>query len=65
MVDYTKHEITAMQAASEPAGAYLEQLGKTDFSTMTVEEWMTFIETVCAGYHEKLRELVDSGEPPF
>ena len=65
MVDYTKHEIAAMQSASEPAGAYLEQLGKTDFSAMSFEEWMTFIETVCASYHARLRELVDSGKPPF
>ena len=65
MVDYTRHEIEAMQAASAPAGDYLERVGKTDLAALSCEEWMTFIETVCSHYHASLRELSDSGEPPF
>ena len=65
MVDYTRHEIEAMQAASEPAGAYLESLGKTDLATLSPDEWMTFVETVCLSYHNELRRLTDTGEPPF
>jgi len=65
MIDPTKHEIAAMQAASPVAGEYIESIGKTDMAAFTVEEWMTLIEVIVTAYGDQLRELTDSGEPPF
>ena len=36
---------------------YSKEVGKTDLSTMSVEEILTFAECVCKGYHMKLIEL--------
>ena len=57
MVDPTTHEIAAIQAASEPAGEYLEELGKTDLATLEEHEWLTFLEVVITAYQSKLAEL--------
>jgi archaellum component FlaD/FlaE len=61
----TKHEIAAIMATSDPAGAYLENIGKTDLATMSQDEWMNFLEVVCTAFSDKMMELAASGEPPF
>lgn len=50
MTDPTVDEIKAMEAASAPAGEYLDSIGKTDLATLTYGEWMTFIEVICSAY---------------
>jgi len=55
VVDPSEAEITAMQAASDTGGQYLDSLGKTDLATLTPDEWMTFIESVCTGFVEAMQ----------
>lgn len=61
----TKHEIAAIMATSEPAGAYLEKIGKTDLATMTQDQWMNFLEVVCTAFSDSMMAAAASGEPPF
>lgn len=56
MVDPNRHEVAAMEAASDRAGEYIEALGKTDMAQWTELEWTHFIETVCGGYVDALVE---------
>jgi hypothetical protein len=57
MIDPSPFEIDAIMAASDPAGEYLDSLGKTDLATMTEDEWYCFLECVVTAYQDKLREL--------
>jgi hypothetical protein len=74
MIDPTPNERASMTAGGEAAGDYLESLGKTDLTQLTVAEWQTLIEVIVTGYsetlqalaandHHRLERLVD--EPPF
>ena len=57
MTDPTDNEIAAIQAASEPAGEYLESLGKTDLASMDEAEWLTLIEVIVTAYTDRMIEL--------
>ncbi|WP_338928364.1 DUF6511 domain-containing protein [Roseomonas mucosa] len=59
MIDPNPHEIEALLAASPVAGEYIESLGRTDFTTWTEDEWMTFLEVVVTGYQEALQKAVE------
>lgn len=37
--------------ASDMAGEYLDELGKTDLATLTRDEWLEFLHVVVKGYH--------------
>ena len=43
-------------------GEYLDSIGKTDLATLSADEWMTFIESIITGYHDK---LYSNENPPF
>jgi Family of unknown function (DUF6511) len=51
----TKHEIGAMLDAADKGGEFLNNLGKTDLATMTQDEWMQFVDSVCTGYVDAIR----------
>jgi len=57
MVDPTDVEIAAIQAASPPAGEYLESLGKTDLAALEEAEWFTLLEIIVTAYTDKMAEL--------
>lgn len=57
MIDPTPNEIAAMEAASPPAGEYIERIGKTDMTTFTYDEWMAFIEIIVTAYVDALIAL--------
>lgn len=59
MIDPTKNEIAAMEHGGRMGGEVLDEIGKTDFATLTGEEWKTFIEAVCTGYVEHLQKSAD------
>jgi hypothetical protein len=61
----TTWQIAAIEAASAPAGAYLDSIGKTDLATFTEGEWYRFLEEVCVAYHEEHEKQKASGEPPY
>lgn len=54
MLELTPQEITAITAASVPAGGYLESIGKTDLATMDEAEWLGFLEVVVTAYIESM-----------
>ena len=41
MIDPNKHETNALAAASISAGAYVEEIGKTDLANWSEQEWAT------------------------
>jgi hypothetical protein len=57
MVDPSENEIEAIEAASEPAGEFLENIGKTDLAELAEEEWLMLLEVIVTAYQDKLREL--------
>jgi hypothetical protein len=63
--DLNPVETKAVASASEAAGEYLEQIGETDLSRLTPEQWQGFVGHVwkcCAG---EMQRLFDEGEVPF
>jgi hypothetical protein len=65
MIDPTEHEIAAIEAASEPAGQYIESLGRSDMATWSRDEWLCFLECVVTGYTDELQRVSGSDKPPF
>ena len=61
----TAWQIAAIMTAADAGGLYLDGVGKSDLAKLDESEWMTFVETVCAAYHEEWDRQRDSGEPPF
>lgn len=50
----------AIEHAGICAGAYLDEIGKTDLEILTVEEWDTFTEVMCLRFAEKRAVLQPS-----
>lgn len=65
MIDPTEHEIAAIEASSEPAGQYIESLGRTDMATWSRDEWMTFLECVVTGYVDHLQQVAGAEKALF
>jgi hypothetical protein len=57
MRDATPNEKDAMQKAGNMGGEYLDSIKKTDLATLTSDEWTCFVECVCTGYTDAMREL--------
>ena len=57
MIDPTPNERAAMAAGGDAAGAYLENLGRSDLATLSQPEWRQLIEIVVTGYCDTLRGL--------
>lgn len=57
MIDPTEHEIAAIEACSEPAGQYIESLGRTDMASWSRDEWLSFLECVITGYIDELKRV--------
>lgn len=56
-------ESVAIDMAGERAGAYLDQLGKTDLATLDPDEWHTFLKVVVLGFGDSLRKVIKDGVP--
>lgn len=61
----TRLEHAALRAGGDLAGTYLDQLGKTDLTTLNEVEWVAFLEHVLTGYGEKMREQLKVHAAPF
>ena len=59
----TEPEIAAIQAASGPAGEYLESIKKTDLAKLTETEWYTFLEAVCVSSWDSLADHATKNIP--
>lgn len=57
MIDPTPNESEAMSVGGQQGGEYLENIGKSDLTTLTETEWDRFIDAVVTGYCDHLREL--------
>ncbi len=64
MQGLTNGEIEAIQAASGPAGEYLDTIGKTDLAALSETEWMSFLECVITTALDKLAEI-SAADIPF
>jgi hypothetical protein len=58
-------EMAAIEAASEPAGVYIEKLGKTDMATWSEKEWHEFLEVIILTAREKMTPLLTQDEIPY
>jgi hypothetical protein len=63
VIDRTSNEIKAIEAASMPAGEYIEAIGNSDMATWDESAWYGFLECVVTAYTDKLAELND--DVPF
>jgi Family of unknown function (DUF6511) len=59
------YEIGAALEAGAHAGAYLEEIGKTDLTRLSSDEWREFLRRLLASYEHALRRKILNGEPPF
>jgi hypothetical protein len=59
------YEIGAALEAGAEAGAYLEEISKTDIATLDAGEWREFLRRVLIGYELALRRKILNNEPPF
>lgn len=64
-IEQRKHAAEALEVGGQAAGAYLEEIGKTDLAEMTPDEWHTFLERFVAARAEHLRRLAAAFAPPF
>lgn len=55
----------ALDAASDEAGSYLENLGKTDLAELTEVEWRGFVLNLCLEYHKSLVKELEGWLIPF
>ena len=58
-------ESRARFAAGQDAGAYLDEIGKTDLETLSEREWLLFIDKVILGFEQSLREQLTKSAAPF
>lgn len=58
-------ENQGLDAASDAAGEYLDKLGKTDFATMTGEEWRGLLQIVFVRSTGTIQRLATEGAAPF
>jgi hypothetical protein len=59
------YEIGAMLEAGNLAGAYLDEIGKTDMAALTPDEWRSFLHRIVVGYERALRRKILNNEAPF
>ncbi|WP_420959343.1 DUF6511 domain-containing protein [Brucella sp. IR073] len=53
---FDRIESLAAGKGGQRAGGYLEEIGKTDLKTLTVDEWHEFCRRLVAGYRNALKE---------
>ena len=59
------YEIGAALEAGADAGAYLEELGKTDLARLTGDEWREFLRRLYVGFEKVMRRKLLGNEAPF
>jgi hypothetical protein len=59
------YEIGAVLEAGRDAGAYLDEIGKTDLAMLDPGEWREFLRLIVTGYEHALRRKILNGEPAF
>jgi len=54
--EFTRMESLAAGKGGEEAGAFLEQIGKTDLAKLTKAEWFEFCRRMIVGYRKALKD---------
>ena len=62
-IELTRDEAASALAGGKVAGAFLEQLGRTDMAQLTREQWGAFCEQLARGYLEALQRQADAQVP--
>jgi hypothetical protein len=62
-IELTRDETTAALAGGKVAGAFLDQLGRTDLGQLSRVEWAEFCERLTRGYLEELQRQADAQVP--
>jgi hypothetical protein len=62
-IELTRNEAAAALAGGKAAGAFLEQLGRTDLGQLSRVEWAEFCERLTHGYLEDLQRQADAQVP--
>jgi heme oxygenase len=60
MINPNQHEMKALAAASQASGSFVEQLGKTDLSAWSEQEWVSFIDTTVTAFQDTLNALYNN-----
>jgi hypothetical protein len=63
--EFDRAEQLAIEEASNRAGAYLDQLGKTDLATLTEHEWREMWIRYTRDFGECMRKVILNHEAPF
>lgn len=58
-------EDQALDAASEKAGVFLDDLGKSDLATLSPDEWRELLATVFVAATAKIQRLTEEDAVPF
>lgn len=58
-------EHNALMAGGDRAGAYLDEIGKTDLAQLSEEEWTIFLCRVLDGFGESMRDQLKAHSAPF
>lgn len=56
MENPTPHEIDAMVDAGNSGGDYMQGIGKTSLDELSSDEWMMFVEAICTGFCDSMRQ---------
>jgi hypothetical protein len=59
------YEIGAALEAAADAGAFLEEIGKTDLALLSGDEWREFLRRMYTGFEHVMRRKILGDEPPF
>ena len=62
-IELTRDEAAAALAGGKAAGAYLDQLGRTDLGQLSRVEWAEFCGRLTRGYLEALQRQADAQVP--
>jgi hypothetical protein len=62
-IELTRDEAVAALAGGKVAGAFLDQLGRTDVAQLSRVEWAEFCERLTRGYLEELQRQADTQVP--
>lgn len=62
-IELTRDEAAAALAGGKAAGAFLDQLGRTDMAQLSRVEWAEFCERLTRGYLAELQRKADAQVP--
>lgn len=65
MFDLNHYEKQGLAAASQAAGDYLDEIGKTDLAAMSSAEWHDFIALIFVKATAEIQRLTETNAVPF